>query len=203
MAAPACGGRKRTQKTPFFSYILLPTTTAQHRRSAEAAIPQIPRQTAMDTYRATPAASRASAGSLRRRTVHRQGGGHQRGDTLSVLRKGKAVKVRLHGMDTPERKQAFGTRARQFTSDLAFHQVVTVVVHNTDRYGRLVGEVLLPDGGSLNQELVRAGLAWWSRQYAPHDTMLQQLEEEARKEQRGLWSDPHAVAPWEYRKQGR
>jgi endonuclease YncB( thermonuclease family) len=62
----------------------------------------------------------------------------------------------LHGIDAPERKQAFGTRARQFTSELAFNQIVTVVVHNTDRYGRLVGEVVLPDGRSLNQELVRA-----------------------------------------------
>jgi micrococcal nuclease len=78
------------------------------------------------------------------------------GDTLSVLREGKAVKVHLHGIDAPERKQAFGTRARQFTSELAFNQIVTVVVHNTDRYGRLVGEVVLPDGRSLNQELVRA-----------------------------------------------
>jgi micrococcal nuclease len=82
------------------------------------------------------------------------------GDTLSVLREGKAVKVRLHGIDTPERQQPFGTRARQYTGELAFNQVVTVLVRDTDRYGRMVGEVLLPDGRSLNQELVRAGLAW-------------------------------------------
>jgi micrococcal nuclease len=44
-------------------------------------------------------------------------------------------------------------------------------------------------------------MAWWYRQFAPHDTMLQHLEEEARKEKYGLWSDSHAVAPWEYRKQ--
>jgi endonuclease YncB( thermonuclease family) len=51
--------------------------------------------------------------------------------------------------------------AEQFTSDLAFQRDVTVVVHTTDRYGRLVGEVLLPDGRSLNQELVKASMAWW------------------------------------------
>jgi micrococcal nuclease len=81
------------------------------------------------------------------------------GDTISVLREGKAVKVRLHGIDTPEKAQAFGTQARKFTSDVAFQQTVTVMVQTTDRYGRLVGQVLLPDGRSLNQELVRAGMA--------------------------------------------
>src|SRR5262245_66108743 len=82
------------------------------------------------------------------------------GDTISVLREGKAVKVRLHGVDTPEKVQAFGTQARKFTSDMVFQQTVTVIVQHTDRYGRLVGDVLLPDGRSLNQELVKAGVAW-------------------------------------------
>jgi endonuclease YncB( thermonuclease family) len=106
--------------------------------------------------------------------------------TLDVLREGKAVRIRLHGIDTPEKAQAFGTRARQYSSALAFQQTVTVHVKDTDRYGRLVGEVLLPDGRSLNQELVRAGLAWWYRQYAPHDTTLAQLEAEAQAAKRGL-----------------
>jgi micrococcal nuclease len=56
------------------------------------------------------------------------------GDTISVLREGKAVKVRLHGVDTPEKAQAFGTQARKFTSDMVFQQTVTVIVQNTDRY---------------------------------------------------------------------
>jgi endonuclease YncB( thermonuclease family) len=122
------------------------------------------------------------------------------GDTLSVLREGKAVKVRLHGVDTPEKAQAFGTQARKFTSDAAFQQTVTVMVHNTDRYGRLVGDVLLPDGRSLNQELVKAGMAWWYRPYAPNDIMLAQLEAEARNAKRGLWADAHPVPPWQWRK---
>jgi len=125
------------------------------------------------------------------------------GDTLSVLREGKAVKVRLHGVDTPEKAQAFGTRARQFTSELAFQQTVTVDVRATDRYGRLVGEVRLPDGRSLNQELVRAGMAWWYRQYAPKETALAQLEADARAAKRGLWADASPVPPWEWRKQPR
>src|SRR5262245_7663301 len=122
------------------------------------------------------------------------------GDTVSVLREGKAVKVRLHGVDTPEKAQAFGTQARKFTSDAAFQQTVTVVVQTTDRYGRLVGEVVLPDGRSLNQELVKAGMAWWYRPYAPNDTTLAQLEAEARTAKRGLWADAHPVPPWQWRK---
>ena len=121
------------------------------------------------------------------------------GDTISVLRDGKAVKVRLYGVDAPEQAQAFGTQARKFTGDLAFQQTVTVAIRATDRYGRLVGEVLLPDARNLGQELVRAGLAWWYRQYAPKDTALAQGEVEAKAARRGLWQDPHAVPPWEYR----
>jgi micrococcal nuclease len=122
------------------------------------------------------------------------------GVTLSVLRDGKAVKVRLYGVDAPEQAQAFGTKARQLTGELVFQRDVTVVVHTTDRYGRLVGEVLLPDGRSLSHELVRGGLAWWYRQYASHDTTLAQLEAEARTAKRGLWADAHPVPPWEWRK---
>ena len=124
------------------------------------------------------------------------------GDTLNVLRAGKAVKVRLHGIDTPERAQAFGTRAQQFTSELAFGNEVTVVVRDTDRYGRVVGEVRLPepDGRNLNQELVKAGMAWWYKQYAPNDTTLAQLEADARAAQRGLWAEAHPVPPWAWRR---
>ena len=120
-----------------------------------------------------------------------------------MLREGKAVKVRLYGADAPKRKQAFGTRARQRAGELAFNQVATVRVRDKDHYGRPVAEILLPDGRSLSQELVKEGLAWWYRQYAPRDTMLQQLEEDARIARRGLWSDPHPVPPWEWRKQRR
>jgi endonuclease YncB( thermonuclease family) len=65
-----------------------------------------------------------------------------------------------------------------------------------------LAEVILPDGRNLNHELVKAGLGWWFRKYAPHDEELEQLEKEARAAKRGLWSDPHANLPWEFRKQG-
>ena len=78
--------------------------------------------------------------------------------------------------------------------------VVAILPPYPTSYGRSVGEVLLSDGRSLNQALVRAGLAWWYRQYAPHDTTLAQLEAEARAARRGLWADAAPVPPWAWRK---
>ena len=59
--------------------------------------------------------------------------------------------------------------------------------------------VLLQDGRSLNHELVKAGFAWWYRKYAPDDKTLAQLEREARGTKRGLWVDPHALPPCQWR----
>ncbi len=70
------------------------------------------------------------------------------GDTITVLHNGKGERIRLHGIDCPEKRQAFGNRAKQFTSTLVFGNTVTVQVMDRDRYGRTVGVVLLPDGRS-------------------------------------------------------
>ncbi len=113
---------------------------------------------------------------------------------------GRAERVRLWGIDCPERGQSFGTRARQFTGDLAFGKDVKVIVRDVDRYGRTVGEVILPGGRNLNQELVRAGLAWWYVQFAPRDRVLAALQTEARDAKRGLWADKNPVPPWEWRR---
>lgn len=122
------------------------------------------------------------------------------GDTISVMRGSRAVKVHLHGIDCPEQGQPFGKRAERFTSEWAFRKEVKVQVQTTDRYGRIVGEVILPDGINLNQELVGAGLAWWSRKYAPNDRKLKALEAGARAAKRGLWADKNPIPPWEWRR---
>ena len=122
------------------------------------------------------------------------------GDTIQVLHDGTVDRVRLWGIDAPESKQAFGTRAKQFVGDAAFAQEVAVKVRGLDRYKRVLGEVVLPDGRNLNHEIVRAGLAWWYVQFAKHDATLRALEQEARAARRGLWSEAGAVAPWEWRK---
>ena len=122
------------------------------------------------------------------------------GDTIDVLRESRPVRVRLHGIDCPERGQAFGRQARQYTSKLAFGRTVTVHVRGMDRYGRSVADVLLPDGISLNRELVRAGLAWHYVRYSA-DKTLASLESEARASPRGLWADARPVPPWEFRRE--
>ena len=124
------------------------------------------------------------------------------GDTIEVMREGKAQRVRLYGVDCPEKRQPYGRAAKQFTSSLCFGKVVSVRVVDKDRYGRLVGDVTLPDGRGLNRELVRAGLAWWYRAYSK-DSTLKDLEDEARSARRGLWADKNPTPPWEYRERLR
>lgn len=121
------------------------------------------------------------------------------GDTITVLRDETPIKVRLHGVDTPEKGQDFGTAAKNFTGDQCFGETVTVVVTDTDRYGRKVGLVVLEDGRVLNHELVAAGLAHWYADYAPHDGTLRRLQDEAMAAKRGLWSRPDAITPQDFR----
>ncbi len=81
------------------------------------------------------------------------------GDTLTLLVDRAQHKIRLAQIDTPERAQPWGTRARQALSDKVFRKVVTVRVSDTDRYGRLIGEIWLGDR-DINRELIREGYAW-------------------------------------------
>ena len=125
------------------------------------------------------------------------------GDTITVLKDKQQIKVRLHGVDAPEKAQDFGTASRTFTSELCFGKVVTVEVKDTDRYGRKVGIVTVPDGRVLNHELVKAGLAHWYAAYARDDTTLKGLQDEAKSAKRGVWSRTDTVAPWDFRKEKR
>ena len=122
------------------------------------------------------------------------------GDTLMVIRHDHVEKVRLAGIDCPELGQAFGASAKQFTSRLASGKVVTVRVREVDAEGRRIGVVILPDGRSLNRELVAAGMAWRSASTSKKDKEMAKLEAEARREKRGLWTDAHPTPPWTFRK---
>ncbi len=108
--------------------------------------------------------------------------------------------VRLHGIDCPELAQPFGRKAREAASTLAFNQTVTVLERSRDRYGRIVAGVVLPTREDLAHCLLRRGLAWWYRKYAPRDATLRLLEETARDRRIGLWSDPSPVPPWLWRR---
>lgn len=127
------------------------------------------------------------------------------GDTITVLNDQKQIKVRLYGVDCPESKQAFGTRARQFTSEQVFGKLVSVEVMDIDRYGRTVGIVTTPDGIVLNRELLMEGMAWLYPDYckAPICGEWKQVETSTRQAKIGLWGDTSPTPPWEYRKAGR
>jgi micrococcal nuclease len=123
------------------------------------------------------------------------------GDTLTVLTSQKTqVKIRLAGIDAPEPGQDFGTRAKQAASSLAFGRAVTIIERHRDRYGRSVAEVILPDGRSMNREMVGQGATWWYRKYAANNHVLARLEAVARQERRGLWSQSDPIPPWGWRK---
>ena len=120
------------------------------------------------------------------------------GDTITVLRDKTPIKICLQAVDCPEKAQPFGTKAKQFTSDMVFGKVVTVKVVTRDLYGRTVAWISV-GGKSVSEELLRAGMAWHYRQY-DKNPKLAKLEQEARAAKRGLWADESPTAPWEWRK---
>jgi len=125
------------------------------------------------------------------------------GDTVTVLTESnEQIRVRLYGIDSPESKQAFGTKAKKFTSEFCFGKIVDVDTIDKDRYGRHVGRVTV-DGNELNTSLVQNGFAWVYSQYCKdflYCTKLQALEIQARSSGAGLWADKNPTPPWNFRK---
>jgi len=125
------------------------------------------------------------------------------GDTVVVLDKGNVPKtLRLAEVDCPETRQPFGKNAKQFTSDMVFGKMITYTSTDTDRYGRTIAKVYLPNGKYLSEEIIKAGLGWWYFKYSDNKN-LGKLEANARQNKLGLWQDPKSISPWEWRKQRR
>jgi endonuclease YncB( thermonuclease family) len=128
------------------------------------------------------------------------------GDTITVLNSKtlKDVKIRLYGIDCPEGGQAFSKKAKQFTSKMVYGKVVEVKVMATDRYGRTVALVAV-NKQILNEELLKAGYAWVYYQYC-HEMICHAWADyqfAAKLDKRGLWADPHAIPPWDFRRKKR
>lgn len=127
------------------------------------------------------------------------------GDTLTVLDDNKVQhKIRLKGIDAPERGQAFGNRSKQSLSELVFGKDVVIEYEKRDRWGRIIGKVWGPGSVDVCLEQIRRGMAWWYDQYAKEQTEEDRLtyfnaQQEASKAEVGLWRDPVQVAPWEFR----
>jgi endonuclease YncB( thermonuclease family) len=122
------------------------------------------------------------------------------GDTITVLQNKTQYKIRLYGIDTPEKSQDFGNKAKQFTSDLVFKKDVKVIQEDTDRYGRIVGTVFV-DGICVNEKIVKNGYAWVYRKYCDKPVCKEwmKLEVQARENKAGLWSLPNPIPPWQFR----
>jgi endonuclease YncB( thermonuclease family) len=124
------------------------------------------------------------------------------GDTITVLNAdNRQIKIRLYGIDCPERKQPYGNRARQAIAKAVMGQTVNIHPMSTDRYGRTVALVAAPGREMLNTWLVKQGLAWVYERYCGADICdrMRQLEREASAKRKGLWADQGAVAPWQWR----
>ena len=127
------------------------------------------------------------------------------GDTITVLDADRVQhRIRLGGIDAPEKRQAFGTRSKESLSNIVFNRLVTVETRKTDRYGREIGKVLV-DGIDANLQQVSRGFAWhfkaYEREQSANDRQLYDFAQgEAKGARRGLWQDAEPVAPWDWRK---
>ena len=130
------------------------------------------------------------------------------GDTITILDTTNTQhKIRLAGIDAPEKRQPFGNVSKQSLSDLVFGKQVVVDYQKLDRYDRVVGKVFV-DGMNANLEQVRRGLAWYFKKYKSElvlDDRLAYLhaEEDAINARIGLWVEPNQIPPWEFRKANR
>ena len=122
------------------------------------------------------------------------------GDTVIIVSDKKQIKVRLAEIDTPEKNQPYGKKAKRALSDLIFNKEVEVEMVSIDRYGRTVGKIFL-DNQNINKEMVKAGHAWVYVQYA-RDKTLFDLEKNAKENQLGLWALPEEkrIPPWQWRR---
>ena len=122
------------------------------------------------------------------------------GDTVTIeTDNGTRVKIRLNGIDAPESGQEFGQESRAKIAELIDGEDVSVKTHSHDRYNRVLGEIFL-DGRNINLTMVQEGCAWHYVKYAPNDKELAKAQQQAKEAKKGLWANPNAVPPWEYRK---
>ena len=138
------------------------------------------------------------------------------GDTVTVVDSSQVQhKVRLAGIDAPEKRQPYGQRAKQHLSDLVYGKNVAIVWDKRDRYGRIVGRVLAPQCDRVTcrytidagLEQLKAGYAWHYKQYEKEQPVDERVrysatEQDARSRREGLWREPDAVPPWQFRQPG-
>jgi endonuclease YncB( thermonuclease family) len=120
------------------------------------------------------------------------------GDTYDIIVDGKQTRIRMFGIDAPERGMDYYKVSKQYLGELCMNQGIHLEIVNTDRYGRIVAKSFLADGRELGAEMIRAGMAWHFKRYSD-DEVLATLETTARENQVGLWSISNPIPPWDYR----
>jgi len=122
------------------------------------------------------------------------------GDEITIFNMNRPVRIRLIGIDAPERNQPFGDIARQHLSDLVYDKVVVAEYSGISGDNSLIGRVLLNDA-DISAQMLRDGAAWFDSRARLSDSQRDiyfQSEQAARKEHRGLWQSEGAIAPWEF-----
>jgi endonuclease YncB( thermonuclease family) len=120
------------------------------------------------------------------------------GDTVTLLTfDNKQEKVRLDGIDAPEKGQDFAEKSRQYLSSLVAGKTVRIQYKNKDRYGRILGTVFVGNM-NVNEEMIRKGLAW--QYFYNKDNHYRKLQEEAKAKKLNIWSGRSPVDPYDYRK---
>jgi len=128
------------------------------------------------------------------------------GDTITILNdKQEQIKIRLTGIDCPEKSQAFGNRAKITLSNKVFSQNVKVETRDKDKYGRTLGIVKVGDE-DINEYMISQGLAWHFKKYANTQPLEEanryaKAQELASQNKRGLWIQDNPMPPWEFRDQ--
>lgn len=120
------------------------------------------------------------------------------GDTLTLQNNNGIYKIRLSGIDAPERRQAYGNVSRNHLYNMVRNKFVYAEVHDKDRYGRYVAKIII-DNIDINAEMLKTGLAWHYKQYDKNPKYAR-LEQEAKENRRGLWIEKNPIPPWIYRK---
>jgi endonuclease YncB( thermonuclease family) len=122
------------------------------------------------------------------------------GDTIKIVTNDKTqYRIRLYGIDAPEKKQPYGKVSQKHLSDMVSGKIVEVVEVGRDLYGRTIGKVYV-GGEYVNAMMVWAGMAWHYCQYASRDKELKEAQRSAQSLKYGLWADPSPVSPWDFRK---
>ena len=130
------------------------------------------------------------------------------GDTLNIQKVengkfvGEMLRIRMYGMDAPEKSQDYGSESKQALEKLVVGKNLSLEVKNKDRYGRTVA-IIYANGKNVNEEMVKTGNAWWYQEYAKKDMQFEEYQKNAKQKKLGIFSRKGYEEPWNYRKEKR